>query len=44
LEDSANQVLVLPRKSTEQNGSVGALVGREGPLYWTMKVLGLIEP
>ena len=44
LENGANQFFMLPGKATKEDRRVRALLSGEGPLYWTMKVLGLIKP
>ena len=43
LEDSANQVFVLPCEASKQNCGTGPLVSRERPFHRTMEVRGLVE-
>src|SRR5262249_38442272 len=44
LEDGADQVFVLPGKTTKQDGDVATLLRRECPLDGAMEVRGLIQP
>jgi len=44
LEDSANQVFVLPGEASKQNCGTGPLVSRERPFHRTMGMRGLVEP
>src|SRR5262249_27238092 len=43
LKNSADEVFVLPRKTTEEDGDVLALLGRKGALDRPMEMVGLIE-
>ena len=43
MKDGADQVLMLPGKTAEQNGYVVALLGGKRPLYRAMKMRGLIQ-
>ncbi len=43
LENRADQIFVLPRKTAKQNGDAIPLLSFEGPLYRAMKMCRLVE-